>query len=661
MIRLVRLPESFRRVHLAYRRLRAIPLDVVLPIIIACFILGLLLSFEPWKKGVLGDIALFQLFGRLVADGDVPYRDFFDHKTPLINYINASGALTSDALNVDYIVTARALSLLFAVIGGVGLYFLCRFASLRPAAAFAGAIAFFAFDLFDLYVALGLEPKLLSGYIGIVALLVAYRSRWFAAGVLSALAFLTWQPAAVFLLGVLARALLVEGKRSWRPGALAMAGGLAPVALLLAYFAIVGAVNEFWFDTFVFNRTYVENQFTWSPPIDLIRQRVDSGFLSDRWFFLVGVIGFVAWLAVFVVQMLRRKQDDAAKDAAPVAVVSLGVLAYSYVNFTTEGDVMPFLPWIAFWIAWLIDRLARAATPIPIFAPVAALAVMIYGYHTILDQRPFVTIDDGRAFVADIEQRAELEDGDPVYMENEAWYLLLSGREHLSRYYYTRSQADAYAQDREGIDAALLRPIREEQPKLIVLSRQNWNDSTKWSSLQRLYAPLLFANYHLIDPASLPEGFSLRAEFWARNEVGESAVTSNGTLLGLQGWQSSIVQQDDGFLVSSDAAAYSAYQISLPGLSPAVGQPYTAVVWVKGTESSFGEKVTIILREEAGNRPQTTAVYRLTNEWQPLVVTRQIATPGLATLSIHVLKQDGTGPGDAFLVDDAELGTFVAN
>jgi hypothetical protein len=610
---------------------------------------------------VQGDIALFQLFGRLVADGDVPYRDFFDHKTPLINYVNASGALTSDALNVDYIVTARALSLLFAMIGGVGLYFLCRSASLRPAAGFAAAIAFFAFDRFDLYIALGLEPKYLSAYIGIIALLAAYKSRWLAAGVLTGLAFLTWQPAAVFLLGVLARALLVEGRRSWRPGALAMAGGLAPVALLLAYFAIVGAADEFWFDTFTFNRGYVERQFTWSPPFELINERVHSGFNSDRWLFVVGVSGFIAWVVVLVVQVARRTHDDAAQDAVPVAVVSLGVLAYSYVNFTTEGDVMPFLPWIAFWTAWLIDRAARIAAPVPLLAPIAAFAIMVYGYHTILDQRTFVTIDDGRAFVTDIEQRARLEDGDAVYMENEAWYLLLSGREHLSRYYYTRSQAYAYAQDREGIDTALLKPIREEQPKLIVLSRQNWNDSAKWSSLQRLYAPLLFASYHLLDPASMPGAFSRRAEFWVRNDVGQSAVTSNGTLSDWQVWQSSIAQQDDGFLVSSDAEAYSAYQLTLPGLSPAVGQPYAAVVSVKGTESSMGEKVTIILREEAGNRPQSAAVYTLTNEWQPLIVTREIVTPGLSTLSIHVLKQDGSGPGDAFLVDYAELGTLVAH
>ena len=639
-------------------------MDLVLPIVLVCFLLGVFLAFEPWKKGVQGDIALFQLFGRLVANGDVPYRDFFDHKTPLVNYINAVPALISDWFGLDYIVTSRAASLLLAIVGGLGLYFLCRAASLRPAAAFGAAVTFFAFDLLDLFVALGLEPKFLNLYIGILGLLVAYRSRWFFAGVLSALAFLTWQPGAVFLLGVFARAVMVEGRHSGRSLVLATAGFAAPLALLVAYFAIAGALNEFWSDAFLFNRDYVERQFVWMPPFDLFTERINTAYLADRWLFLVGALGCVVWAALLALQALRRHIDDATKNAVPIAVVTLGVLLYSYVNFNTTADVIPFVPWIGFWVAWLVDRLARIAPSQRWIAPLAVLALTAYGYDTIFDQQTFVTIDNGRALVTDIEARAGLEEGDPIYVVNEAWYLLLSERDHLSRYYYTRSQAYAYAEDREGINIALLDPIREEQPKLVVMSRNtNWGDASKWSTVQRIYAPLLLTRYHMLDPESMPPSFSRRAEFWVLNAEGDAlGAGATSGLSGWQVWQSSIEQAEDGFLVSSDQPAYSVFQQSNPALlTLSDAQPYSAIVWVKGTESSIGESVTIILREESGEQPQSEATFRLSGDWQPIAVTRQLTTPRLASLSIHVLKLDGTGPGDSFLVRFAQLGSFVRN
>lgn len=157
-------------------------------------------SFRPWALPALGDIAIFQLFGRLIADGQVPYRDFFDHKTPLTGYANALPALFSKLFGTDLIISTRVLSLAAATAAAVGLYLLSRAVQLSRAASVAVAGTYLAFDFASLLVAFGLEAKALATYAGIFAMLAAYRSRWTLSGALGSLAFLAWQPGGIFLI-----------------------------------------------------------------------------------------------------------------------------------------------------------------------------------------------------------------------------------------------------------------------------------------------------------------------------------------------------------------------------------------------------------------------------------------------------------------------------
>ena len=141
-----------------------------------------LLSVQPSAVPALGNSARVQRFGRLFADGQVPYREFVDHKTPLAGYINAVPAVGSNIYGMDLIIATRMVSIIFAAAATCGLYLLCRAASLSRAGSVAAAGTYIAFNFASLLVAFGIEPHALVSYFGIFALLVAYRSRWFTTG-----------------------------------------------------------------------------------------------------------------------------------------------------------------------------------------------------------------------------------------------------------------------------------------------------------------------------------------------------------------------------------------------------------------------------------------------------------------------------------------------
>ena len=503
-----------------------------------------LLSFRPWALAALGDIAIFQLFGRLIADGQVPYRDFFDHKTPLAGYVNAVPAIGSNIIGTDLIIATRMVSIILAAAATCGLYLLARAASLSRVASLAAAGTYIAFDFASLLVAFGIEPKALVSYFGIFALLAAYRSRWAMSGVLCALSFLAWQPGGVFLIGAATWAIAKHRANVAAALARLASGFLVPLVLLISYFAIVGALDEFWRDAFDFNRDYVARQFSLVPPVDFMADKINIRYGSERWVFLLAALGAGAWLVLAASGLRRRRLPASVVHSAPIAAITLSVLVYSYVNFKGEVDIIPLLPWVAFWAAWLLERVSQQMRSAgPAVAAIGMAALLVYGHHGLWDRLPDLTSDDGRAFeqaiVDDVEQRAGLQDGDPIYAINEPWFLLASGRDNVeAQYYYLWGGVQRMIIEREGLDAALVRPIFDTKPKLIVLGPQvrDWLDPRDRTLLQQHYIALLLG-YERIPPTG-SRGVNVvtrAADYWVLR-TGEHQLDFRERLRAIAGW-----------------------------------------------------------------------------------------------------------------------------
>ena len=73
----------------------------------ACFLLSML--YCPLFKVLFTDTEVFRYMGLALSKGSVPYRDFFDHKPPLIYFFNYAGILLGGLWGFWVISTALAL------------------------------------------------------------------------------------------------------------------------------------------------------------------------------------------------------------------------------------------------------------------------------------------------------------------------------------------------------------------------------------------------------------------------------------------------------------------------------------------------------------------------------------------------------------------------
>lgn len=236
---------------------------------LACVWLGLVLALRwpaLWEPSLVSDspldAAFFGYAGQLVRQGGVPYLTFWDHKAPLIFFLDAAGLAISGGrvwglwlLNLGILVAATLL----------GHWSMRR--SFGALAALLGTICFAC------SVATTLAVNMTEGYVlplqwAVVALLVRWQDAprgtlrfGVGVGLLGALAFYLRANliGAAFSVGLVA--LLVLGaQRRWREAGAFVAGGLLGAAVVtlavVAYMVHAGALAAFWDQAFHYNFVY---------------------------------------------------------------------------------------------------------------------------------------------------------------------------------------------------------------------------------------------------------------------------------------------------------------------------------------------------------------------------------------------------------------------
>jgi len=219
------------------------------------FVLGasLLLSFAfcPPFDLIGNDKEFFKYTGMAILKGQVPYRDFFDHKTPVIYFINAAGAFLGPwGLWLINTVCAGVITWLF--------YRLC----LQYRLTYPWLLPL----LFNLMIRNNLvssgmhltrEYSTFFVMLFFCVMMGKYRYSYFLLGLLTALTFFTQQDQVLLLIPLLLYVFL-EGKTDTpfiRFSRLS-AGFLSITALIFLYFAYNRSLGCFWQDAFQFNFSY---------------------------------------------------------------------------------------------------------------------------------------------------------------------------------------------------------------------------------------------------------------------------------------------------------------------------------------------------------------------------------------------------------------------
>ena len=426
-------------------------------------------AFDVRKQPLVWDARFYCYFAARVAAGDVPYRDFFDNKTPLA--VLAGGALyqIGTRLGVDPVYTMRGGFLCFSAIAALLAFGVQRWlAGGRATPGLLGLLALLGFPLLGLLPSIGVLPKLLMATAAWATALCVARGRFRLAGAAGALAFLDWQIGALALLGALAAALSLRRGR-W-PALLQVAGGaLAAWAPFVLYLAGVGGLGPACRQTLATMLVRGEGPWwmhrTLPERLAYLWDSVDVGCRGHQWLFALGIVG----MGLFVIRLMRRWPHPQRPALICLAAYHYGVVGFSLYDYQSYGDLFILLHSVAFFAgfvfveAWrqLAVALRRRAGARLWASRAAVLTTLLLvrpgPFQRELDLRPpsadrGATLDEQRA----VARRVMAQVGERrLAALNASEVLMLSGRpsalpfvywNSATYHFYRRSADEGYVQ-----------------------------------------------------------------------------------------------------------------------------------------------------------------------------------------------------------------------
>jgi len=245
---------------------------ITLLLLLAASVLLTLLYCPPFDIP-RDDKEVFRYAGWVLFRGGVPYRDIFDHRPPLIFFLNVAGLCLGNwgLWLIDLILTLLA----------TGVFFRCcqryklPFAWLLP--------LLFNFMLRDFLISDGIgmtrEYTALFQLFFFCVLLGKYRYRDVVAGLFAGLIFFTQRDQVLFLIPFLVYFWFSTGVRSLLTRTLKFAAGFGVILVpLLLYFAFTGSLGYFWQDAFQFNFSwYTAEKKSLFDHFRTIKQTLDAG------------------------------------------------------------------------------------------------------------------------------------------------------------------------------------------------------------------------------------------------------------------------------------------------------------------------------------------------------------------------------------------------
>jgi hypothetical protein len=471
---------------------------LVLPFVVS--IVGTLIALFPSNPTNMTlpsrDSGVFLYVGWRLLNGDIPYRDVWDHKPPLIYFVDALGiALTPNSLW-----------------GVWALRFLFIFFTL-----------FFIYKLLDrefgIYAALAGAITLTSGLLTILekgnvteeyALLFQALCFWlflnawrrdfplrssFWIGVLGGLAFNfkqttigIWITYALFLLTVR----LIQKKFPLKDLLSFLAGWLFPSIVLIIYLASQGAVIDYWEQAFLYNFIYIGKHEGLRRLIPVFIK--GFAYLQNGWVLYMAIVG---WLAGLGYACLKRR--ELFTEAHPLILILLVNLPIEVFLITISGrSILHYyltpLPVMAILAGTLVYTLPFLAAKIPQvdfqklqrWVPGVVLATVLLGQVRQVTSYPYyvrVLSDNDYAQVIEYVSKNTNEGEQILLIGAESVVNFLARREAPTRYVY---QYPLALLGRRPMFEEYFNQILENKPVLIIDTRgRDRLDDKLYTSMQK--------------------------------------------------------------------------------------------------------------------------------------------------------------------------------
>jgi hypothetical protein len=418
-----------------------------------------LLSFHPFSRPVVLDPATWDYMSLALADGRVPYRDVFLHKTPGAMLIGAVGCAVARGMGLAPILGVHAVFIALGALGPALTFLLCRRHGVTRLVAFAASAWLLGVDQWSLAAIEGARPKVATTALGLLGLLVATR-RPLLGGIFSGAASLCWQPGLVFALGSVVEICRDRALPRDRAATIGWfgAGAALPIIALLTYLASHGALRAFFEQAFVFNLHYVDLHAR--TPLETVK-RVWQ--LAKQW----NAIELTLLPAAVVGFWVSRTSPPVGLTVATVAYAAL-----LFVSVQAWPDTILLAPGIAVALGQgLSGLLGRGAARIAAAAIVAAAALANLAAPA--SGRFFPPIDwaEQHAFMLTLAE--DLAPRDTVYVVSCPEFLIHTGRHSALPWPYMWFGVDRFAASHtEGGFEGVLQQLASADPKLMIVCRR---------------------------------------------------------------------------------------------------------------------------------------------------------------------------------------------
>lgn len=424
--------------------------EFVIPILIS--FLGSIIALFPSNPNNMTlpsrDSGVFLYMGWRFLNGDIPYRDVWDHKPPLIYFVDALGlALTPESLwgvwILRFIFIFCTLFVIYKLLNG----------EFGISAARAGVIVLTSGLLTILekgnvteeyalvFQALGFWlsvrawkkdfPISLTFWIGLMGG-VAFNFKQTTIGI--------WITYGLFLVAIR----LLQRKFPFKDLLSLLAGWLVPSVVFILYFASQSALSDYWEQAFLYNFIYIGKHEGIRRLIPVFLK--GFAYLSNGWVLYLSILG---WLAGFGYVLLRRKHFIEINPLIflalvnlPIEILLITISGRSILHYyLTPLPVMAILAGVLVYVSpLLISRVVpRQSQMIQRWVPVVVLLATLVGqYGQVTYYREYVRVlsDNDYAPVIDYVTTNTDQDDQVLIIGAESVVNFLARREAPTRYVY---------------------------------------------------------------------------------------------------------------------------------------------------------------------------------------------------------------------------------
>lgn len=326
---------------------------------VAILLLGLHFAcFEIRTTPIIWDTRFYLFFASQVAHGAVPYRDFFEIKTPLSIFAGAALFDIGQMLGIEPLLTIRVGYLLFSAIIGLLLFAtIRRLVPGRLVAGFLVLLAYCAFALLGWLPSLGVLPKLLMALFAMTSALFVMQRRYVLAGAAGTLAFLDWQIGGLAVLAAAAGAFAAERQRLRSAGSVVL-GAIATGLPFVLYFLSKGALGLAFDQTIalLFARGAGSAEQSMFQKLTHLVEVVNISCNGQQWLFYAGFVG----MPVYLLWLWRwRHCPRRFGFALTLGVYHYGMVAFSLFDFQSHGDLLVLLHAVVFFATVVLVEVTR--------------------------------------------------------------------------------------------------------------------------------------------------------------------------------------------------------------------------------------------------------------------------------------------------------------